>query len=177
MTVRMTFKAVSMSVSDAGEIEALAWPFGSPDRVGDEIEAGAFKSIPLPLPLLFGHDFNDPVGSWTEATVRSDGLHLKGKLLVEDVERAREVRALVRSGAVRGVSIGFITRKAKARPGGGRTISELEMFEASLVTVPMHPGAKVIAAKDVTKALAFVEAINSAAAHIRKGTESEACRP
>ncbi len=168
MTGQITLKALSLAVTDTGEIEALAWPFGTADRVGDMIEGGAFKSMPLPLPMLFGHDHNDPVGSWTHAEERKDGLHLKGELLVDDVARAREVRALVKSGAVRGVSIGFITRKAKARPGGGRTISELEMLEASLVSIPMHPGARVTSAKSAVQALAIADAINRAAAQISK---------
>lgn len=176
MTVRLDLKA-ALSVTDAGDLEAIAWPFGSADRVGDMVEPGAFKGVSLPLPMLFGHDQNDPVGSWTHAEERPDGLHLKGKLLVADVARAREVHALVKSGAVRGVSIGFITRKAKARPGGGRSISELELIETSLVSIPMHPGAKIVSAKDATTALAFADAIYRAAAQLREGTRSEACRP
>jgi len=158
------FLETKFMAGDSGEIEGLAWPFGSPDRVGDVIEKGAFADARLPLPMLFGHDQNDPVGVWTEATERPDGLHLKGKLLVEDVARAREVRALVKSGAVRGISVGFVTRKALARPGGGRTISKLELLEASLVALPMHPGARITSAKSAVKALAIADAINRATA-------------
>ncbi len=78
--------------------------------------------------------------------------------------RAREVQALVKAGAVRGISIGFITKKAKARAGGGRVISQLELFEASLVTIPMHPAARVTSAKSLVEALAIAEAINRATA-------------
>jgi HK97 family phage prohead protease len=113
---------------------------------------------------LFGHDVNDPVGSWDIATEKSDGLHLSGRLLVDDVERAREVRALVRSGAVRGISIGFITKKAVNRSGGGRTIKSLELLEASLVTIPMHPGARVTSAKSAVQALSLAAAIQRATA-------------
>lgn len=149
---------------DAGDIECIAWPFGVPDRVGDIIEKGAFANVELPLTMLFGHDQNDPIGVWTEAVEAPDGLRLKGKLLVDEVARAREVRALVQSGAVRGISIGFITRKAIARKGGGRTISNLQLLEASLVTLPMHPGARVTNAKSAVQALAIADAINRATA-------------
>src|SRR5690606_7807120 len=114
--------------SDDGVISGLAWKFGAPDRIGDWIEPGAFKGAKLPIPMLFGHDMNDPVGTWDAAVEKSDGLHITGKLLVDDVARAREVRALVKSGAVRGISIGFVTRKAQARTGGGRTIKSLELL-------------------------------------------------
>jgi HK97 family phage prohead protease len=151
---------------DAGAISGLAWKFGAPDRIGDWIEPGAFKGTKLPIPMLFGHDMNDPVGIWDSAAEKTDGLHVAGKLLVEDVVRAREVRALVRSGAVRGLSIGFITKKAAARPGGGRTIHSLELLEASLVTIPMHSGAKVTSAKSAVEALNIAAAINRAAAQL-----------
>lgn len=152
--------------TDDGTISGLAWKFGAPDRVGDWIEPGAFKGVKMPIPLLFGHDMNDPIGTWDMAEEKADGLHLTGKLLVDEVARAREVRALVKCGAVRGLSIGFITRKAGVRPGGGRSIKSLELLEASLVTIPMHPGAKVTSAKSAVQALQLVTAINRAAAQI-----------
>ncbi len=161
------FFETKMDADDAGAIKALAWPFATADRIGDMIEPGAFKGAKLPLPLLFGHDPNDPVGVWESATEKSDGLHLEGRLLVDDVARAREVRALVKSGAVRGISIGFLTKKATARPGGGRTIKSLELLEASLVTIPMHPGAKVTSAKSALAALSLAAAIQRTALAIR----------
>ncbi len=164
------FIETKIMADDAGIVSGLAWPFGTPDRVGDMIEPGAFKGAKLPLPMLFGHDHNDPVGTWDSAVEKADGLHLAGKLLVDDVARAREVRALVRSGAVRGLSIGFVTRQAKARAGGGRTITKLELLEASLVTIPMHPGARVTSAKSAVQALAIAEAINRATAALSRGT-------
>lgn len=157
-----------IAVDEAGVISVRAWQFGVPDRVGDEIEPGAFKGVQLPLPMLFGHDMNDPVGTWDSATEKADGFHLVGKMLVDDVPRARQVRALVLSGAVRGVSVGFLTKKAVARPGGGRTIKSLDLFEVSLVTVPMHPGARVTSAKSAVQALQLVSAINRAASALHR---------
>ncbi|MDI4664542.1 HK97 family phage prohead protease [Xanthobacter autotrophicus] len=162
------FLETKILVDEAGAIEGLAWPFGTPDRVGDMIEKGAFASVRTPLPLLFGHDPNDPVGVWTAATEGSDGLRLKGKLLVDEVARAREVRALVRSGAVGGLSIGFVTRKAAPRKGGGRTIKALDLLECSLVSIPMHPGARVTSAKTATAALAIAGALHRAASAFSK---------
>ncbi|MFG1282273.1 HK97 family phage prohead protease [Xanthobacter autotrophicus] len=162
------FLETKILVDEVGAIEGLAWPFGTPDRVGDVIEKGAFAGVRAPLPMLFGHDPNDPVGVWTAATEGSDGLRLKGNLLVDEVARAREVRALVRSGAVGGLSIGFVTRKAEPRKGGGRTIKALELVECSLVSIPMHPGARVTSAKSATAALAIAEALHRAASAISK---------
>lgn len=162
------FVETKILADDSGLISGIAWPFGTPDRVGDVIEKGAFAAARLPLPMLFGHDMNDPIGIWDEASEDDAGLQIKGQLLVDDVARAREVRALVQRGAIRGLSIGFMTRKAVARPRGGRTIKELELLEVSLVTIPAHPGARVTSAKDAIGALRLAVALQRAAAHISR---------
>jgi HK97 family phage prohead protease len=160
------FKA-NLSVDDAGAITAMAWPFGSGDRVGDWIHKGAFATAPATLPMLFGHRPNDPVGVWNEIAERSDGLQAKGQLLINDVARAREVHALVKAKALTGISIGFVTRKSMPRKGGGRDIKALDLVEISLVTVPMHPGARITSSKSAADAIWLAEAINRAAAALR----------
>jgi HK97 family phage prohead protease len=153
---------------DDGAIEGKAWDFTTPDRIGDMIEPAAFRKAAFPLPMLFGHDQNDPVGIWTEAIEAKGGFMMKGRLLIEDLGRAREVRALVRAGAVKGLSIGFTTKKAVSRAGGGRTIKDLELHEVSLVTLPMHPGARVTSAKSAVEAMRLVAAINRATAQLAR---------
>lgn len=135
----------ALSVDDAGTITGLAWPFGSPDRVGDVIEKGAITA-PATLPMLFAHDQSQVVGVWDSIAETAEGLTVKGRLLVEDVERAREVRAMIRSKAVTGLSIGFVTKQAKPR-NRGRTITALSLHEISVVAVPCHPGAQITSIK------------------------------
>jgi HK97 family phage prohead protease len=58
------------------------------------------------------------------------------------VARAREVHALLRDGAIDGLSIGF--RVERSRPAAGlRRLEKLDLWEISVVTFPMHPGARV----------------------------------
>jgi HK97 family phage prohead protease len=163
---RLEIKA-AFGVDTEGAITGTAWPFGSPDRVGDLIEKGAFASAPQRLPMLFAHDPAEPVGVWDELTETDAGLQVKGRMLVNDVARAREVRALVTAGAIAGLSIGFTTKQAVARKGGGRTIKALELVEISLVTVPCHPGARITSAKSAADAIRTAEAINRAALALR----------
>ncbi len=144
MTERFEIKA-ALSVTDAGEITGIAWPFGSPDRVGDVIEKGALTA-PHTLPMLFAHDQAQVIGVWDDIAETPEGLTVKGRLLVDDVERAREVRAMIRSKAVSGLSIGFVTKKAQ-RHGKGRTITAAELHEISVVAVPAHPGAQITSIK------------------------------
>lgn len=157
-----------LKVDDAGTITGIAWPFGSPDRVGDIITKGAFAGATAPLPMLFGHNPDDPVGVWESIEETGVGLQVKGRLLVDDVARAREVRALVTAGAVGGLSIGFQTKAATPRKGStGRTISAVNLVEISLVTIPSHPGARVTSAKTGADAIAIAEAIKRAASALR----------
>ncbi|MGJ3264875.1 MAG: phage major capsid protein [Salinarimonas sp.] len=143
---RLEFKA-ALTVDEAGTIEGIAWPFGSADRVGDVITKGAFTGARTPLPMLHAHDQAQAVGVWDGIEETDEGLTVKGRLLVADVERAREVRALIREGAITGLSIGFSTKAATPRKGGGRTISALDLLEISAVAIPCHPGARITLAK------------------------------
>ena len=144
MNDRLEIKA-ALSVTDTGEITGIAWPFGSADRVGDVIEKGAI-STPETLPMLFGHDQTQVIGVWNEITETDTGLTVKGKLLIDDVERAREVRAMINSKAVSGLSIGFVTTKA-TRNAKGRNITALSLHEISVVAVPCHPDAQITSLK------------------------------
>lgn len=158
-------------VDDTGAITGKAWVFGTADRMGDIIEKGAFISSSQ-LPMLFAHDPAEPIGVWDEIAETDDGLSVKGRLLVTDVARAREVRALVQAKAVTGLSIGYSVKKATGRKGGGRIIQSLELAEISLVTIPMHPGARVTSAKSASDLFAIAEAIHRAAVAFRTTKES-----
>jgi HK97 family phage major capsid protein/HK97 family phage prohead protease len=145
MTDFLEIKA-ALTVDDTGEISGIAWPFDTPDRVGDVIEKGAITA-PATVPMLFAHDQSQTIGVWDQITQTAEGLTVKGRLLVDDVERAREVRAMIKARAVTGLSIGFVTKSAKPRRNGGRTISALDLHEISVVAVPCHPGAQITSIK------------------------------
>ena len=147
MTEHLIETKAALSIDEAGEISGIAWIFDQADRTGDIITKGAFAGAKAPLPILAGHDQRDVIGVWDSIQETDTGLQVKGRLLVNDVPRARELRALVRERAVTGLSIGFSTKKATARPGGGRTITNLDLVEISLVAVPAHPAASIVSMK------------------------------
>lgn len=167
MTIERIECKASFTAGDAGAIEGLAWLWAQPDRVNDMIEPKAFASATPPVPMLFAHNPAKPVGAWNALTVKQDGLHVAGKLLIDDSPLAREVYAFVRAGAVKGLSIGFETKRATSRKGGGRTITALDLAEISLVTIPMHPGARVSGVKSAAAAIALANAITRAAAALK----------
>lgn len=131
----------ALSVAETGEISGIAWPFGSVDLVGDSITPGAFDR-PASLPMLAEHDSGQTIGVWSEITETPEGLHVRGRLLVHDVPRAREVADLIRAGEIGGLSIGFITKTAQ-RNTKGRQITALALREISVVKTPCNPGAAV----------------------------------
>lgn len=175
MTERLEIKA-DLTVNDAGEITGIAWPFGSPDRVGDTITKGALTT-PDTLPMLFAHDQGQVIGVWDQIAETDQGLTVKGRLLVEDVERAREVRAMIRSKAVSGLSIGFVTKTAK-RHAKGRDITAAQLHEVSVVAVPCHPGAQITSIKsDDTMPLKEIPNMENEETEIEQKQETKAATP
>jgi HK97 family phage prohead protease len=92
--------------------------------------------------MLWQHDPAQPIGVWDVVREDGTGLYVKGRLL-DSVARAREAAALIGAGAIDGLSIGYRTRKAEKDATGCRLLTELELWEVSLVTFPMLPSARV----------------------------------
>lgn len=164
MTERLEIKA-TLSVTDEGEITGNAWPFNSPDSVGDIVTKGAINVAVSDLPILFSHDPSDLIGTWDEVKQTDEGLIVKGKLHM-DRPRARSVLAMVKGGLVSGLSIGFKT-KASTKQGRNRVISALDLFEVSIVRNPSHPRAQITSAKSLNSAQAIAAALSRAAAHFK----------
>ncbi|MFD2031707.1 HK97 family phage prohead protease [Ancylobacter dichloromethanicus] len=84
----------------------------------------------------------------------SVGLLVKGRLTL-DVARAREVLALMRAGAIDGLSIGFRTVEGRTDPGTRvRRLSRIDLWEVSIVTFPMQPDARIASVKRAGVSLA-----------------------
>ncbi len=139
-------------IAEDGSFEGYASLFGVPDQGGDVVEAGAFarslaKRGANHIRLLFQHDPAEPIGVW--ATVREDekGLFVRGRLMSE-VSRGAEVLALMRAGAVDGLSIGYRTVRSRRDAARGlRVLTEVDLWEVSVVTFPMLPDARVSSVK------------------------------
>ncbi len=130
------------------EFEGYASLFGVPDGAGDVVARGAFaaslrKRPPERVRMLYQHFAHEPLGVWEAIREDARGLYVKGRLVL-DVVRAREVRSLLREGALNGLSIGFRTVRA-SRDAGHRVLNEIELWEISVVTFPLLAGSKVTA--------------------------------
>lgn len=107
--------------------------FGRVDRAGDAFAEGAFADAGM-VPLLWQHR-GSPVGVIEAIGEDARGLRVAGR--VTDPH----VAALVQSGALPGLSVGY--RAVSARQGAWRTLSRVDLAEVSLVAQPMQPGARV----------------------------------
>jgi len=131
-----------------GTFEGYASLFGREDLGNDIIEPGAFRATiaergPKGIRLLWQHDPGEPIGVWEKIHEDARGLFVRGRL-TRDVARAREALALMRDGAVDGLSIGFkATRARRERTGGTRRLLAVDLWEISVVTFPMQPGARI----------------------------------
>ena len=90
--------------------------------------------------MLHQHESRAVVGVWDEMVEDERGLKVRGRIHDWSGE-ARYAQALTRAGALDGLSIGFRAAKAR-RDGRLRVLSAVELWEVSLVTFPMLPGAR-----------------------------------
>lgn len=137
------------AVEDAGEaplqIEGYASLWGVADLDHDVTVRGCFvESLAARgaagVKMLHQHA-EAPVGVWDEIVEDERGLRVKGRVMAWSPD-ARFARALVRAGAMDGLSIGFKAERAR-RDGRLRVLSQADLWEVSLVTFPMLPGARL----------------------------------
>lgn len=148
-------------VGEDGVFEGFGSVFGNVDSYKEVVAPGAFyeslatwKAAGRLPPVLWQHRSGEPVGPYLHMEEQPVGLWVKGQLLVEDVQRAKEARALMKAKAVNGLSIGFVTREdSYDRVTGIRTLKKIDLWEVSIVTFPANPAAQVSSVKSAIEAI------------------------
>lgn len=162
-----------------GAFEGYASLFGLPDLGNDIVAPGAFRDSiakrgPLGVKMLWSHDPAQPIGVWDFLNEDQRGLFVRGRLNLA-VAKAREVHALMKSGAVDGLSIGFKTvRSRRDARSGGRRLEKIDLWEVSIVTFPMLPQARVSTVKradELGRAALSPEASRALALSIRRAAK------
>lgn len=142
------------ATGDDGSVEGYGSVFGVRDSYDDVIAAGAFASSikahreagTMPA-MLWQHDASEPIGVWTDMVEDSKGLRVKGHLAL-DTTRGKEAHALLKLGALNGLSIGFLSKQwGYDRETEIRTLTEVDLWEVSLVTFPANGKARVTQVK------------------------------
>lgn len=142
------------ATSDDGVVEGYGSVFGEKDSYDDVIAPGAFvnslkqhKANDTMPAMLWQHDGAKPIGIWTEMAEDSKGLRIKGQLALETT-LGKEAHALLKLGALNGLSIGFMSKQWNYdRETDIRTLTELDLWEVSLVTFPANGKARVTSVK------------------------------
>lgn len=135
-----------------GTLEGYAAVFGNVDRAGEVIVPGAFagsledfKSAGF---LCNGHNWKEELGTIVDAKEDETGLFVKAEFF--STPDAQQVRARLAEkqarGRRQGMSIGYRVKSAEKR-NGVRYLAEIDVMEASVVTVPANPQAHVSAIK------------------------------
>lgn len=126
--------------------------FGNEDLGGDIVAEGAFKNTLKKhrdagtLPQMFWmHDPSRVPGKWLDMSEDEHGLHVKGVLAKTPL--GDEIRTLLDMKAVRGLSIGFQIVDWDHTKDGARLLKEIDLWEVSVVSLPMNPLAQVAHAK------------------------------
>jgi HK97 family phage prohead protease len=169
----MAFKSVKFEIKaldDAGSFTGMASVFGVTDLGGDVVEHGAFaKSLSergATTPLLWQHKMDEVVGVGHLSETPA-GLQVEGKLVFDSNPTAHKVYALMRSGAVKGMSIGYDTVRHVMR-NGVRVLQELRLHEVSLTPFPMNEQAVVASVKTLPDHREELRAIGDLRAMISK---------
>jgi len=132
--------------------EGYGSTFGNIDLGDDIVARGAFtESLKQRKPkLLWQHKINEPMGIFTEVYEDEKGLFVRGKMPKEDNFVSGRVIPQMKIGSVDSMSIGFRTIITEwDKEDEVRTLKKVDLFEISLVTIPMNPAAVVTGMKTV----------------------------
>ena len=119
------------------------------DRQGDSVDPMGAK-FAAPMPLLWQHDAQKPVGHMTFAKPTKTGIPFKAQIpkVTEPgtlKDRVDEAIQSLKYGLVSAVSIGFRIMEDgyEVMKGGGYRINSWEWMELSLVTIPANSEALI----------------------------------
>jgi len=149
LEVKFAPLGAARDVEDGLQVEGYASLYQRRDRGGDVVMPGAYaaslretKRRGSSVKMLWQHDPGRPIGVWDELREDDRGLYVRGRVL-DEVATGREAIALIRAGAIDGLSIGYRVKRAERDGNGQRRLVEIELWEVSLVTFPMLPDARL----------------------------------
>jgi len=148
---------------EAGTFEGYASVFGGLDSYNDTVMKGAYeetlKERERPVRMRWNH-FGEVVGKWLEIREDDKGLYVKGQL-TPNHSKANDIRALLKHGAIDGLSIGYFIVDDEPNGYGGRNLKQIELIEISIVEEPADLGASITGIKsklEKAESLADIEA-------------------
>jgi HK97 family phage prohead protease len=167
-----SFRVVEVkALADEGEgiFEAIVAVFGNVDSYGDRLVQGCFeRTLKAPPegrgfpPVVWSHQWGVvPIGATLEAEEVERGLRIKGQLLVEDHQTAREAYAAMKIlggdglPPLREFSFAFFIRDSSEIVEDGesvREISDVDLLEVGPTLVGANPETELIGVRSATPA-------------------------
>lgn len=159
---------LQVKAEPSGRVSGLASTFSTtPDRHGDLVVRGAFKktleehaALGLKPAMLWAHTQEHVIGRWDQLEETAAGLAVSGVVNLKTAA-GREAFEHIKAGDAAGLSIGY------AVPEGGRryegdgvfVLSEIELFEISIVAIPADPRARISSAKSLASKAELADAL------------------
>lgn len=143
-------------ISEEGKFSGYGSVFDVIDHGRDKIVKGAFtdslkewkakKKLPA---LLWQHDHKQPIGKYTKMVEDENGLYVEGQLALK-TQRGAEAHELMKMDAVDGLSIGYALKEwTYDEDEDFYTLLKVNLWEVSLVTIPMNDEARVSDVKNI----------------------------
>lgn len=145
----LVIKAVD---EDAREITGIASTPGT-DRMDDVVEPSGAE-FSLPIPLLWQHRHAEPIGQVVRAKITEKGIEVVARLVAPTADmpaamtaRLQEAWHSIKTGLVRGLSIGFNPKEYSFMDSGGVHFLKWDWTELSAVTIPANADATITSIK------------------------------
>lgn len=156
MNKTLDFAFQLKALSESGTFSGYGSVFGVQDSYGDVVVQGAFadslaaqKAAGRMPAMLWQHRSAEPLGVYTSMAEDSIGLKVEGQIAMATV-RGAEAYALLKLGAISGLSIGYMPREdSYDKVTGVTTLKKVDLWEVSLVTFPANDAARVQGVKTI----------------------------
>lgn len=140
-------RAVEFRATAAGILEGTLIPYGTPSLIGgvfrEEFAPGSVRVAPGILANR-QHDRSRPLARLGHGLEITDtGSELRAKLTLPDTSEARDVRALVDSGVLRGFSAEFVSKREDWPAPDHRLIRDAVLSALAVVDDPAHESALI----------------------------------
>jgi HK97 family phage prohead protease len=156
MNKTLDFSFEIKAISESGTFSGYGSVFNVTDSYGDVVAPGAFANSladhkgknRLPA-MLWQHRSAEPIGVYKAMHEDSIGLQVEGQLALTTL-RGAEAHALMKMGALTGLSIGYQVRtESFDKVTGINTLQRVDLWEVSPVTFPANDAARINGVKNI----------------------------
>ena len=144
---RIERRAVEFRATAAGTIEGTLIAYGVPSRIGgvfsETFQTGSVRVLPGALANR-QHDRARPLARLGQGlTITDDGREVRASITLPDTTEARDTRALVDAGVLRGMSAEFVATDEDWPQVDQRMIKSAELRGLAIVDDPAHESALI----------------------------------